>query len=76
MNLTPNSIIAYIYGETSLSEALSVEHAMDADPLLAAEYRELTSARKEFPKAMFNAPPRTLQAILRYSEKTRMEQQV
>lgn len=76
MNLTPNSIVAYLYGETNLSESLSIEHAMDADPLLAAEYRELAGARKEFPKAMFNTPPRTLQAILRYSEKTRMEQQV
>jgi hypothetical protein len=76
MNFTPNSIIAYLYGETNLSESLSIEHAMDADPLLSAEYRELASAKKEFPKVMFNAPSSTLQAILRYSKKTRMEQQV
>lgn len=76
MNFTPNNIVAYLYGETNLSDALSIEHAMDADPLLAAEYKELACAKKEFPKVMFNTPPRTIQAILRYSEKTRMEQQV
>ncbi len=75
-NFTPEDIIAYLYSETSLSGSLAVEKALHGDPMLSGEYDELVNAYDELPRAAFNAPRRALQAVLRYSEKTALEQRV
>lgn len=75
-NFTPENLIAYLYGETTVTELLAIENAICGDPILANDYDELAAAYDELPRVTFNAPRTALQAVLRYSEKTALEQQV
>ncbi len=69
-HFTPNDLIRYIYGETSPLETIQISEALDTDPVLMEEFRELFDAFLAIPKAKFSPKPETIQNILAYSERT------
>jgi hypothetical protein len=67
---TQLDLVRFIYKETSASEAVAIEEALQEDPLLMEEYLELYEGYLQMPKAKFSPKPIALQNILRYSEQT------
>lgn len=72
-SFTPESLIAYLYHETGAGETLAIDEALHENPLLAVEYDQLARAVQELPRVKFNAPRRSLQQIVRYSQRTALE---
>ncbi|MFZ4559513.1 MAG: hypothetical protein ACOYOD_04885 [Saprospiraceae bacterium] len=64
---TPNSLVKFMYHETSAAESQMVREAMEDDLLLREEFSRLQWAYRQLPKVRFNAPPKALQAVLQYS---------
>ncbi|MEZ4986768.1 MAG: hypothetical protein R2795_17310 [Saprospiraceae bacterium] len=73
---TPEDLIAYLYSETTLAKRLAIQEALRRDPALSIELESLRIAQQQFPKVRFTAPKRSLNAILQYSQSTRMEEYV
>ena len=69
-SFTKNSLIRFIYKETSTAETMAISEALGNDPLLAEEYEELFEGYRHLPKATFSPRPNTLETILRHSEQT------
>ncbi len=70
-----NHLIKYIYNETSVTESLAIENALDNDWSLNEEYEELITAYNKLPKAKFNPSSDSIQSILNYSAYTAVEPQ-
>ena len=70
---TSNDLVRFIYHETTASETLRIEQAMESDPALRAEYELLLNGHRVYPRVKFNARKSTLQAILSYSQKATLE---
>ena len=70
---TSNDLVRFIYHETTASETLRIEQAMESDLALRAEYELLLNGHRVYPQVKFNARKSTLQAILSYSQKTTLE---
>ena len=73
-NFTPEYLTAYLYNELSVSQRLTVEDALRADPVLADTLREMQLGKQTIPQVMFEAPARALRNVLRYSRESRIEQ--
>ena len=56
-NFTPNDLVRFVYRETTASETLRIERALESNATLRAEYDRLRSGRDEYPRVKFNAPP-------------------
>lgn len=67
---TPNDLVRYIYRETSPMETMQIAEALESDPVLMDEFRELFQAFLAIPKAKFGPKPETIQNVLAYSNNT------
>ena len=67
---TSENLVKYLYQESSVSERLAVREALQSDESLRDVFQELVSGYQQLPKVKFNASAKTLQRILRYSERT------
>ena len=66
-NFTPESLVRYIYRETSTSESLAIMDALQESYTLREEYDILYKAYKELPNVRFNPAKGCLKKILQYS---------
>ena len=65
---TQNMLIKYLYAETTPSERLEIENAMDSDFNLREEYEMLVQAHNSFPAIAFNPPQNVISNILNFSK--------
>lgn len=72
---TPNSLVKYLYTETSASETLAIQEALREDEALRREYQELRRAYRQLPKVTFHPAKSTLEAIRNYNKQTAFERQ-
>ncbi|MCB0548748.1 MAG: hypothetical protein KDD19_14305 [Phaeodactylibacter sp.] len=70
---TPNDLIQYLYNEVSATERLSMDEALCNDLELREEYEGLRDAYQQLPRVSFRPSSRTVQSILKYSERTTLE---
>jgi len=69
-NYTSNLILKYLYRETSITETLEIEHAIENDIQLREEYLRIKSGYKGLPKVLFYPTDETMANILDYSSKS------
>lgn len=74
-NFTPNHLIKYLYKETTASETLAIEDAINQDVELMEEYQGLLQGYQQLPKISFTPTNSSIQNILRYSQRTALEKQ-
>lgn len=67
---TSENLVKYLYHESSVSERLAVREGLERDDSLREAFQELVSGYQQLPKVKFNASAKTIQRILRYSERT------
>lgn len=67
---TPENLVKYLYHETSVSERLAVRDALQGDVGLLDAYEELVLGYQQLPKVKFSPSKKTIQRILKYSERT------
>ncbi|MCB0558713.1 MAG: hypothetical protein H6573_10975 [Lewinellaceae bacterium] len=70
---TPNDLIRFLYNEVSATERLSMDEALCDNLRLREEFEGLQEAYQQLPKVTFRPSSRTIQDILKYSEKTTLE---
>lgn len=70
---TPNHLVRFIYKETSAAETLAIDHALQHNDALWAEYESLQQGYRHLPKATFSPSKKALKNILAYSERTAVE---
>lgn len=64
-------LLLYLYNESDLCESYIAQSAIDADPLVASDFRELSETALEIQRSsLMSAPAATLQAILTYARAT------
>ena len=69
-NYTLNSLVRYLYKESSLLRSLEIENQINEDQNLRSYYLRLKKAFKSMPKVSFYPSDKTMDAILDYSKKT------
>ena len=72
-NFTSNSLIKYLYKETTTSEALAINDQLREDSSLREEYDGLFKAYQQLPKVSFRPSGAVIHKILGYSERTALE---
>lgn len=72
-NFTTNQLIRFLYRETTASDTLAIREELQSDLTLREEFDALNSAYRQLPKVTFSPTGRSIQNILRYSEKTAQE---
>lgn len=75
-NFTPNHLIKYLYKETTASETLAINEALNEDIQLMEEFEGLYAAYKQLPKVTFRPSKSAVHNILKYSQQTALEEQV
>ena len=70
---TTNSLLKYLYRETSLTQTLEIEHAIAHDDKTKAIFEQLKTGYRRFPKVKFRAKDGTLNSILRYSSASNVD---
>ncbi|MCB0597299.1 MAG: hypothetical protein H6557_18480 [Lewinellaceae bacterium] len=70
---TPNDLIPYLYNEVSATRRLAMAEALYDEPSLREEYEGLRTAYQQLPRVAFQPSSRTIQDILKYSERTALE---
>ena len=70
---TQNDLIRYIYKETSVTETLAIQEAMDIDFELYTQYQELFHTYQQLPKAKFSPSTSIIQNILQHSQRTALQ---
>jgi hypothetical protein len=66
MNKTSTrNLIKYAYNETRLGETVETRNAIDGDPLVEGEYKELLESMKTLDEAALNPSEETIKAILK-----------
>lgn len=75
IEFTLNNLVRFIYKETSASETLAIQEALQDDISLRRRYSELKNAHDMLPKVKFNPSTNALKNIMRYSGKASMETQ-
>ncbi len=68
-----NSLLRFIYGETSVTKSLETEFAIKEDEEVARTYHDLKSAYNLLPKVLFYPARATIDNILNYSRNGQME---
>jgi len=71
--ITQNQLVKYLYKETSTTEKLAVDAALNEDWRLFEAYEELLQAKQELPKVSFSPSNSTIQNILSHSAQTAVE---
>lgn len=63
---TPNKLIEIIYGEAPLQEYFELDDAMNADPTLRSEFRELYDGYKMLEPLVHQPSKKSMMTILAY----------
>lgn len=64
---TKNLVLKYLFRETSLTQTLEIEHAIEYDSATKATYLELRNSLRNLPKVLFYPKDETVANILNYS---------
>ena len=70
---TKNQLIKYLYKETSATETLAINDAINEDWKLYEQYEVLQYAKQQLPKAVFRPSISSIQRILNHSANTAVE---
>jgi hypothetical protein len=73
---TPDVLIRYLYREVSAMQRVEIEQVLAEDAGLRRAYRSMQHAYQLLPKVTFSPSRPTVQAVLKYSQRTALEQQV
>ena len=63
---TFSDLLSYAYNESGLSESDRIQRAIDGDPLLQAEYKELTETLNFLDEAKPEINPESIKKILKF----------
>ncbi|MFM9007500.1 MAG: hypothetical protein ACKORE_02845 [Bacteroidota bacterium] len=63
-------LLLYLYNETDLCESHTAQSAIDSDPLIAGEFRELAHTTSSLDNLLIPAPKACLSAVLQYARAT------
>jgi len=66
-NYTTNLVLKYLYRETSLTQTLEIENAIEHDASTRETYNALRAGYKKLPKVLFYPKDETIANILDYS---------
>lgn len=69
-NFTIEDLVRFIYHETSASETMAINEALETDSDLYAEYENLMEGFQKMPRVQFSPSNDTLDSILNYSKHT------
>lgn len=69
-NFTPNHLLSLLYSETSATETLAIQEALQEDAAMSRDFQEMLQGYQQLPKVQFRPKTATIQRILRYSERT------
>jgi len=67
---TKKLILKYLYRETSLTQTLEIENAIEHDSEIRRDYLRLKAGYKNLPKVLFYPTQETMANILDYSSKS------
>lgn len=65
---TPNHLLKFLYKETTASESLAIQEAMNDNFELQEQYNEMQAGYRQLPKVKFNPSNSSIQKILGYSQ--------
>ncbi len=72
-NFTPNHLVKYLYRETTASETLAINEALNENFGLREEFEGLFQAYQQLPKVTFSPSNSAIQRILGYSQRRTLE---
>ena len=67
------TLVRFLYKETSIVEHFEVQDAIENDPELKNRFSLLHKAFKALPKVRFNASTYSIDKILKYSKNSQLE---
>ena len=67
------TLIRYLYNETSLSEEITLKNTMATNVAVREEYNSLKRSKEALPKVLFNPSFSALDNIMKYSRSTATE---
>ncbi|MEM9886580.1 MAG: hypothetical protein AAF849_11870 [Bacteroidota bacterium] len=67
-NFTIEDLVLLLYRETDVSTSLKLYEALESQPALLEEFKQLSRAKQHLPKASFSPSNRSINKILDYSE--------
>lgn len=70
---THNHLLKFLYKETSATETLAINDALNANWDLREQHQELVKGYQQLPKVSFQPSKNSIQNILRYSESTAVQ---
>jgi len=75
LKFTKNHLLKFIYKETTVSETMAINEALNEDFDFLEKYHELMQGYHQLPKVKFNPTKSSIQSILRHSKQTSVEPQ-
>ncbi len=72
-NFTPNHLVKYLYRETTASETLAINEALNENFGLREEFEGLFQAYQQLPRVTFRPSNGAIQRILGYSQRRTLE---
>ena len=75
LKFTKNHLIRFIYKETTVSETMAINEALNEDFELLVKYHDLLQGYHQLPQVKFNPTESSIQRILRHSKQASVEPQ-
>lgn len=67
-NYTQESLVRFIYRETTVCEHFEIQDAIENDPTLKKQFKALFEAFKNLPKVVFSPSRNCIEQILNYNK--------
>lgn len=68
--ITPEKLILYIYNETGITDTVTVQNAIDSDPVVEMEFEGMLAASRLIDNVQMHASGRSIESILSYAQIT------
>jgi hypothetical protein len=62
-NYTQNDLLLYAYNETELNDSVRVQNAIDGDPLVEGEYKEIVSTIEALNKMLLEPDDKVMNRL-------------
>lgn len=63
-NYSHEDLILYAYNETELRDSVRVQNAIDSDPLIEGEYKEITSAMNSLDQLLLGPDDKVMSRLM------------
>ena len=67
-NYSQDDLILYAYNETELSDSVRVQNAIDSDPLVEGEYKEIISAMNSLDHLLLEPDEKVIRGLMEFIE--------